>query len=369
VTVNVRNPTPDDAAMYENIFSDAVGRSPESMNMILIPAMGMEGSSSWVRFTSFVTRRRFQRWPQGKVAEADFHLLEGQVLPAEGQRNPAEGLVLGLTLAMETVLTGVQMDPKTVVYGTIDQDDPNKITRAFGYMSQAVDAAREGGYRLMVVSDEMESVTRDWLAFGDLDRLMDPQLVMASNIDELVYAVRSDRPAKVEEAIELFAEIKEIKMTLEEASRNAVVQQRLQAIIDQFPQHLSAKMLLAYGKAGDGLKASLSGSVTAIREVLQPFVELYSNSMSEDLGDSKKRKELSDQAKDRLNHLRTRVDDEVQDYLSMSEKTLAAFASFLSLSSKTSSTAMKRRGKVEDALLELNEENGRLRDILDEERR
>ena len=181
--------------------------------------------------------------------------------------------------------------------------------------------------------------------------------------------VRSDRSAEVEEAIGLFTEIEDLtktKMTLEDATKNAVVQQRLEAITVQFPQHLSAKMLLAYGKGGDGLKVSLSGSVTAIREVINPFVERYSNFMAEDPESSKRRKELDEQATAWLMQYRDRVDDEVLDFLSMSEKTLIAITALLNMNTKTSSTAMKRRGKVEDALLELNAENLRLSYLIDQ---
>ena len=86
------------------------------------------------------------------------------------------------------------MDPSVVVYGSMSNNqhfgeaDGNMTGLvALGNMAEAVALARVEGYRLMVISDEMERVTRDWIALGDLDRLINPQLVMASNIDELVF--------------------------------------------------------------------------------------------------------------------------------------------------------------------------------------
>ena len=157
-------------------------------------------------------------------------------------------------------------------------------------------------------------------------------------------------------------------MTLEEASRNPVVQQRLQAIIEQFPQHLSAKMLLVYGKGGQESKASLSGSVMEILNVMQPFMERYSNAMVEDSDDSKSGQEFSDKAVARLKHLRERVNDRAKDYLGLSQDVLGALVSYLHLNNKTSSTAMRRREDVEEFLYEFNDEFRRLRDLIDEER-
>ena len=372
VTVNVRNPTPEDAGLYAMYNQNSSGRpsSMEIQGMIIIPTERMQQQlPSWISNSYSVIRNKFRTWPQGKVAEMSFNLLEGQDSPMEGREDwrYRYGTIIGGALAMNTVLTGVQMDPESVAYGYMANN--RDLGELDANMVEAVGVAREKGYRLMVVSDKMERITRDWVALGDLNRLIDPQIVMASDVDEFVNAMRSDRPDQVKGAIELFAEFKDIKrMTLEEALKTPVGKQRLQDIMDQFPQHLSAKMLLAYSEDSVRGKASLSGSVSKIINLMKPFLERYNNAMVEDSVDSKKRKELGDQAIARLKFLRDRMNDGVVGFLGISEDTLEAIVSFLSLSSRTSSTAMKRRGKVEDALLEFNDEYRRLRFIVDEER-
>ena len=132
--------------------------------------------------------------------------------------------------------------------------------------------------------------------------------------------MRIDRSAEVTEAIDLFSEIREIKsMTLEEAMKNAKVVERLQVIADQFPQHLSARMLLAHGKGVDGVKASLSGSLREITAVMTPFMEQYRTAMVDDTS-AKEFKDMSDQAVARLSYLKDRVNGEAQGLHGISEE-------------------------------------------------
>jgi len=365
VLLEVRDPMPADAGRYAAFSMDISDRPMEVVPMIISPANEAEEYTSWIANTYNIVRRRFEKWPKGKVAMVDFHLQEGQIPPMENRRYMG-GSVIGAVLAVESVLTGVQMDPESVFYGAAYSNQ--KIDEGYGYLGEAVNIARDEGYRLIIVPEDMERVMLDWIAMGDIDRLMNPQIVMASNIDELVVAGRSDRPAEVEEAIQLFAEIKDIKtMSLEEAAQNAVVQQRLQAILDQFPQHLSAKMLLAFGKGEASPKASAGGSVAAIREVVQPFMEQYRESMGGDVEDSETQKEKGKQAEARLAYLRNRVDDDIRDFLAISEKTLSALISYLKTSNKSTSGAMKKREDVEMNLSEFNEIYRPLRDKIAEE--
>lgn len=264
------------------------------------------------------------------------------------------------------------MDPAVAVYATTNNNQ--RIKAAFGRIATAVELAGEGGYPLVVVSSEEEPRLHDWIALGDLDRLIRPQILMAADMDELVAAARIDRAAEVQEAIDLFSEVEELtnKMTLEEAAKNEVVQQRLEAIVDQFPQHLSAKMLLAYGKGGEGLTASLSGSFRSIRETIEPLALRYNNAMSEDGEDGEDGidvLELGDKAGERLKDLDSKVNEETREFLVLSEKLLGALVSYLRVSNKGSSSAQRRRGDVEENFREWQQERRRLEDVMREQRR
>lgn len=364
VTLNIREPAPEDLPLFEN----EKGYPPAVMGMRLTSAVEGEQAANWVRYLYFAGGDRNRPWPRGKVGVVDVQLADGQEAPPEGLPL-AEGGMIGAVLALETVLAGVEMDPAAIVYGSVGNSQ--QVRAAYGSMAEAVELVGKGGYRLIVVSSEVEPLVRDWIALGDLDQLVRPQILMAANIDELVAATRVDRAAEVEEAIQLFSEVEELtnKMTLAEAAKNEVVQQRLEAIVAQFPQHLSAKMLLAYGKGGDGLTATVGGSYRSISETIDPFVARYSTAMNEDAKDAADVQELGDKAGERLKYLDSRVNGETKKFLTLSEKLLGFFVSYLRLNNKTSTSAMRRRADVDEGYQEWVQERRRLLDLVREEER
>ena len=362
VMLNVRQATPADADLFGNREDDSMS----SQSMRIVAGNGIDVDKSWISYSYSVAKDRHRNYPRGSVAEVSFALLGNQTPPPEARRVPG-GQAIGTLLALENIINNVALDPSVAVHGILDGQ---KIRAGFGNLSDAVDIARKGNLRLLVVSDEMEYAARDWIALGYLDRLLDPQIVAVSNIDEMVLSARSDKSAEISEAIELFSEIKDIKtMSLEEAAKNAVVQQRLEAITTQFPQHLSAKMLLAYGKEGDGLKASLSGSMVEIFSVLKPFMERYDTAMVESEDESNSLIESSDQAETRLKDLRDRVAEEARAYLGASEKAMGELVSFLRVTNKTSASALKKRESAEEAIVEMNDEYRALRDKVEQEQK
>jgi len=362
VMLNVRKATPADADLFGNRTDDSMS----TQSMRLVPGGGIDVDRSWLSRSYTVARNRHSNYPRGRVAEVSFALLGDQTSPPEARRVP-EGKDIGTLLAMEKIINNVDLDPSVAVYGLLDEQ---KIKAGAGNLAKAVDLAREGNLRLLVVSDEMEYVTRDWIALGYLDRLLDPQIVSVSNIDEMVLAARIDKPAEVIDAIYLFSEIKGIKtMTLEEATKNPVVRLRLEAITAQFPQHLSAKMLLAYGKGGDEMKVSLSGSVREIFSLLQPFTERYRTAMVENPDEAESLEGLKDLAEARLDYLGDRVAEEAKAYLRASDKTLEELVSYLRVSNKTSASALKKREAAEEALVKMNDEFRALRDQVEQDQK
>ena len=367
VSLDVRDFEPEDRQRLATLFDDFDQRMPlDRLSMVLLPPRGMEQFSSWVGYTANIGRERYDSLPRGKVGILSFQLLDGQQSPANDFRYLG-GRVSGAVLALDSVLSGVEIDAKAVVYASAFANQG--IGEAYGNPAEAVELARSGGFNMIVVPREIEQIARDWIILGDIDRLIHPQIITASNIEEMVQAMRIDRPAEVIEAIDLFSEIREIKsMTLEEAMKNAKVVERLQIIADQFPQHLSARMLLAYGKGVDGVKASLSGSLREITAVMAPFLEQYRTAMVDDTS-AKEFKDMSDQAVERLSYLKDRVNGEAQGLHGVSEEALGALISYLRLNSKTSTTAMKRREDVEEALVGFNDEFRRLRNVLEMQER
>ncbi len=362
VSLNIR--TAEDADAY--LFQNEKGHLTEAMGMRFRYLPDPEGVPAWVSMLFRVVQPRVGAdWPRGKVGELT-HVFSGDAGPSGPMgRDPRNfgGMGAGALLALESAIKGVPMDPAMVVYTRV-MTDQSLIEPPAGDFLTAVKAAKQGKFRALVVAEESATAMKDWVALGDLDLLIRPQIVAAANFDELIGVVRNDRAAQLEESIELFAEIEELtaKMTLKEAAKNEVVQQRLQAILEQFPQHLSAKMLLAYGKGGGQIKASLTGSVKAILGVLEPLKKRYSTSMDGGGSVEGELEELGDQAEVQLRALRVKVNDEAKELLNMSEDVVESLVAFLRLKNKTTSTGMQKREAVEEALVYFNEEFRRLKD-------
>lgn len=361
VRLNVRAPNAEDASLFEN----GSGAAPENMAMRFRKKILAE-KMPWLSFMYGVMRPRHPEWPRGKVAEVDF-AFSGRDRDLGEARLVEKTLATGVSLALESALTGVSIDPRVLVYGRLEND--GRFVNQDGDLIEVRTVAAEGGYQVIAVAPEVETQLRDWTALGELERLIRPQMVASSNMDELMAVIGSERSAETEEALQLFSEIENLtsKMSLQEAAKNAVVQQRLQAIVEQYPQHLSAKMLLAYGKADGLLKTSLEGSVKAVNDALAPLKERYDTAMGGG-GAIGEVDELESEVKDRLRDMRSRVDDEAKELLNMSDDMVEALTDFLALKNKTSSTGMQKRETVEKALTAFNAEYHRLREVIGSER-
>ncbi|MFK5921929.1 MAG: hypothetical protein QM496_07105 [Verrucomicrobiota bacterium] len=359
VSLNIRTAEEADADLFQN----EKGHLPEAMGMRFRYLPDPEEVPAWMSMLFRVVQPRVAAdWPRGKVGELT-HVFSGDAGPMGRDPRNLGGMGAGALLALESAIKGVPMDPAMVVYTRV-MTDQSLIEPPAGDFLTAVKAAKQGKFRALVVAEESATAMKDWVALGSLDLLIRPQIVAAANFDELIGVVRSDRAVQLDESIELFAEIEELtaKMTLEEAAKNEVVQQRLQAILEQFPQHLSAKMLLAYGKGGGQIKASLTGSVKAILGVLEPLKKRYSSSMDGGGSVEGELEGLGDQAEVQLRALRVKVNDEAKELLNMSEDVVESLVAFLRLKNKTTSTGMQKREAVEEALVYFNEEFRRLED-------
>ncbi|MCF6311023.1 MAG: hypothetical protein L3J39_01090 [Verrucomicrobiales bacterium] len=357
--LNIREVTEADAPLFENSKEN----TPDVMRMRFKYMPAPESVPSWMGSLFRVVQPRLEGvWPRGKVAEVDFVLM-GNSAPLEPNQRLVGGMGAGTALALNSAVQGEALDPLSIIYVRIaadrSADDPPN-----GDLSEAIKVGKKGGFRLMVVASDAESKMLDWLALGELDRLIHPQIVAVDDFVELVQFTRADREAHLEEALQLFSEIEELtkKMTLAEAAKNEVVQQRLQAIIEQFPQHLSARMLLAYGKNSGEMKVSLQGSLEALKQVLQPLRQYYDSALDIDELDKEALEKLADQVDASLRDLRNQLDAEVKELINMSGDVAKAMVAFLRLKNKTTSTGLQKREGVEETLVYFNEEYRRLQD-------
>lgn len=366
--LDIRGATEADAPFFEN--GKGKSKSPEVMGMRFKYMPAPRSAPTWMSLLFKVMKSRVgDDWPRGKLGEVDFVLMGNQV-PLEPNQRLVGGMGAGTALALNSALQGHPLDPLTIIHFRMASDQ-SVIDPPNGDLSEVIKIGKTGGFRLMVVASGAENKMRDWLALGELDRFIHPQIVAVDRFDELVQFTRADREPRIEEAIQLFSEIEDLteKMTLTEAAKNEVVQQRLQAIVEQFPQHLSARMLLAYGKGTGELKVSLHGSLKVIKEVLQPMRQRYDSALDIDALETEVLEKLQDQVDARLRDLRNQLDGEVKELMNMSEDVADSMLVFLRLKNRTTSTGLQKREAVEETLDYFNEEFRRLQNKVANQKR
>jgi len=86
------------------------------------------------------------------------------------------------------------------------------------------------------------------------------QVIGIADLDDAVATIRTDREAKLTQAIAMFADVQKIIKTTPAALKTKDVQEKLQKVLALAPKHLSAQVLLAIaqGKQPKTLSATAS---------------------------------------------------------------------------------------------------------------
>ncbi|MEM7145737.1 MAG: hypothetical protein AAF591_11430 [Verrucomicrobiota bacterium] len=168
---------------------------------------------------------------------------------------------------VDAMALGAELDEGFALGGEIDSEG-----KLLGTMrvAEVLEAASEGQIGSVVMSGEDEIHLEDVAIRGDVEALMRTQVFGIETIDEAGRYMMREREASVEEAMELFGEVRALlggNWSVEALVRNPAVQERLEKVVLLCPDHLSAKVLLGYGRGELGAKCSLAGSMLAIESV------------------------------------------------------------------------------------------------------
>lgn len=200
----------------------------------------------------------------------------------------------------------------------------------------------------------------DTAASGSTELLLRPQVFTFDTVETLQGFVFEETPADLLAAMEDFKAIQNLypSMDVGTIARNAVVQRRLETILEKWPDHLSARALLAYGNRPVEVGMNLEASRDAIYLAMLPIQNYFEEQATGTSGGLVSQSdELIDAADRRLSELRTEIDSGARDYLSSAEKTLEAYETYLSLNNRDSSLGQQR-------LRELQLEISRMKETL-----
>ncbi len=172
------------------------------------------------------------------------------------------------TLVLDSLFTGEELDEGFACTGDITAD--GQVQKIGGAAAKIRGATKRGCKIVGIPVDNAKEVT-DVLLLDGIQQFLDIQVFTMKDFDQAHAIARAEKSAEVKATLSTFDEvvkvIKEKKEGGLELLKNSEVQKRLQGVLDQMPNHLSAKLLLEHGKGESPKTLSVSGTLSQIEIV------------------------------------------------------------------------------------------------------
>jgi hypothetical protein len=334
------------------LFGDQKGPPPMRLTMD-------DGGSRSVEVTGFTAaetwaRDSFSAWPSSKTARIDLRREreDSSVAPRPmRQENDPDkidsspeprNVSLPLALLLHSAFSGEQIDTAFAVSGQLTESGELTLSDNLP-TAEALKKFGSYGDKLSLASVPTAALSdeslRDALVLGEVDLFIAPQTIAVQSADELAQvAVAENRPPKLRDAMALFNEVEQLD-NLAEKLGNSFVKEKLRQVVELWPAHLSAQMLLL---AGDAEKRpallSKNGSVRAVNRALAPLRETYES----DLGFQSEVfdvDELVAEARLQLHSVDGKLSSDARNYLLAAEDLVVLFKDYLSLKNRDAGNA------------------------------
>ena len=226
------------------------------------------------------------------------------------------------TLLLDSLFTGEKLDEGFACTGDITAD--GQVQKIGGAPAKIRGATKRGCKIVGIPVDNAKEVT-DVLLLDGIQQFLDIQVFTMKDFDQAYAISRADKSPEVKATLATFDEvvkvIKEKKEGGVELLKNAEVQKRLQGVLEQMPNHLSAKLLLEHGKGESPKTLSISGTLSQIEISSSGVIRKLSRLMyvDEDDKDQGVKLDKDDQkeakeAVDSLKELSKQIDPRLEDY-------------------------------------------------------
>ena len=226
------------------------------------------------------------------------------------------------TLLLDSLFTGEKLDEGFACTGDITAD--GQVQKIGGAPAKIRGATKRGCKIVGIPVDNAKEVT-DVLLLDGIQQFLDIQVFTMKDFDQAYAISRLDKSPEVKATLATFDEVvKVIKEKTEggvELLKNAEVQTRRQGVLDQVPNHLSAKLLLEHGKGESPKTLSISGTLSQIEISSSGVIRKLGRLMyvDEDDDDQEVKLDKDDQkeakeAVDSLKELSKQIDPRLEDY-------------------------------------------------------
>jgi len=246
-TLVIRDPSAIEDDLFAKVRAEDDPAWAEQLQMVGdftgIPPAGL-------RTIAITVREDYPDFPLRKVAEIGFKTEEELSTPrALAQAD----VTLAGTIMLYSAFSGDPIDQDFIFSGSLGDSAATKESPISieGELSAVIASAAllQKPY-LVLPSSSYEELLAEIKESGNLESLFSPQLLGVENLEGALHLAMEDNGVDFATAVDSFLEIEEVasKMSLVELARNSKVQERLEKILEQIPNHLSAKVMLAFGR-------------------------------------------------------------------------------------------------------------------------
>lgn len=195
-----------------------------------------------------------ERIPDGYRIELGF---EDKYLPKDGP-----SAATAFSLVLDSLFSGEELDDGFACTGDITADG---MVQKIGGTAGKIRGATKRGCRIVGIPVRNGKEVADVLLLDGPQQLLDIQIFTLKNFDEAYAISRKTKTPEVQKGLDSFVKIAEVlKRDGLNLLGGAPVQTRLAAVLETMPNHLSARLLMEYGKGSHPKVLSLGGSFNEI---------------------------------------------------------------------------------------------------------
>ncbi len=297
-----------------------------------------------IRIPSTFATERSWTWPAGAVGEVGF--------TPSGSAPPARPATLPNVMPQAAVLVGNLLGKTTINDAFVLSGEAIDATSApllRDPLATAKATGTLGKKYLLVPASALEALVASLQKTGQLALLFQTELIAYSSLAEALTLTSTPTDPALIEASAAFDEIEAVstRMSFPELSRNAKVQERLEGILTKYPNHLSARAMLGYGRLPVTQEMKIFEFAMQLEALVQPFVHL------DEVEDADAARLKLAEANQQFARLRLEAPTEFRDVIAPFIDLFSAAGGYLGLSDRDSSVGQERLKDVAKAFAKL----------------
>jgi len=218
------------------------------------------------------------------------------------------------TLVLDSLFSGEEIDDEFAATGDMTADG---MVQKIGGVAAKIRGATKRGCKIVGIPVGNAKGVRDLLVMDGPEQLLDIQIFTMKTFDQAHAISRKEKSEDVQATLDAFSSVvaKVKEGTGFAALKDPAIQLQLQQVVKRMPNHLSAKLLLDYGKGEAPKRISIGGSfqeidILASGMLRQAMMMVYQKQvkLNDDL-----RKEAKDSIKG-LEKMAKLIDPRVKEY-------------------------------------------------------